>query len=72
MASAGTNTIRRSKRLKWTEQMNRDCLDWKRKAHIMISSDDPPLYENGRRKKRIHQSYERAVMNCAVYITVVE
>ena len=50
MASATNSMIRRPKRLKWTERMNLDCLDCKRKAHIMISSKDPPLNENGRRK----------------------
>ena len=50
MESATNNMIRRPKRLKWTERMNLDCLDCKRKAHIMISSNDPPPNENGRRK----------------------
>ena len=39
-----------SKRLKWTEQMNIDCLDCKRKAQELITSENPPVNENGRRK----------------------
>ena len=38
------------KRLKWTEQMNIDCLDCKRKAQELIASENPPVNENGRRK----------------------
>ena len=39
-----------SKRLKWTEQMNIDCLDCKRKAQELFASENPPVNENGRRK----------------------
>ena len=38
------------KRLKWTEQMNIDCLDWKREAQDLIASKNPPVNRNGRRK----------------------
>ena len=38
------------KRLKWTEQMNIDCLDCKRKAEELITSENSPVNENGRRK----------------------
>ena len=38
------------KRLKWTEQMNIDCLNCKRKAQELIASENPPVNENGRRK----------------------
>ena len=38
------------KRLKWTEQMNIDCLDCKRKAQDLIASENLPVNENGRRK----------------------
>ena len=38
------------KQLKWTEQMNIDCLDCKRKAQDLIASENPPVSENGRRK----------------------
>lgn len=50
MANATTNTKGRTKRMKWTEQMNLDCLDSKRKALDMIGSENPPLNENGKRR----------------------
>ncbi len=50
MASATNRKNRGSKRLKWTEQMNIDCLDCKRKAQDLVASDNPPVNENGRRK----------------------
>ena len=40
----------RNKRLKWTEQMNINCLDCKRKAQELVASDNPPVNENGKRK----------------------
>ena len=39
-----------AKKVKWTEQMNRDVLDCKRRAMEMISSENPPRNENGRKR----------------------
>ena len=39
-----------AKKLKWTEQMNKDVLDCKRRAMEMISSGNPPRNENGRKR----------------------
>ena len=64
MASATNRKNRGSKRLKWTEQMNIDCLDCKRKAQDLVASDNPPVNENGRRKgyikvmKELHGIHE--------------
>ena len=38
------------KRKKWTEQMNSDVLECKRKAMEMITSQNLPCNENGRKK----------------------
>ena len=38
------------KRVAWTEEMNRDVLECKERALEIISSDDPPLSQNGRKK----------------------
>ena len=40
----------KSKRFKWTEQMNDDVLQCKRKAKELISSQNPPRNENGKKK----------------------
>jgi hypothetical protein len=50
MANATTNTKKRTKRMIWKEQMNLDCLDSKRKALVMIGSENPPLNENRKRR----------------------
>ena len=39
-----------AKKLKWTEQMNKDVLDCKRRAMEMTSSGNPPRNENGRKR----------------------
>ena len=39
-----------AKKVKWTEQMNRDVLDCKRRPMEMISSENPPRNENGRKR----------------------
>ena len=36
--------------MKWTEQMNKDILECKRKAKELTSSQNPPCNRNGRRK----------------------
>ena len=41
---------RKPKKTKWTEQMNSDVLECKRKAKEMITSQNPPCNENGRKK----------------------
>ena len=35
---------------KWTEQMNNDILECKKKAQELISSENPPCNENGRKR----------------------
>ena len=39
-----------AKKLKWTEQMNKDVLDCKRRAMEMICSGNPLRNENGRKR----------------------
>lgn len=38
------------RRIKWTEQMNNDVLECKRQAKELISSQNPPRNENGKKK----------------------
>ena len=35
---------------KWTEQMNKDVLECKKKAQELVSSENPPCNENGRKR----------------------
>lgn len=37
-------------RLKWTSEMNRDLLECKREAQVLVASDDPPRNTGGRKK----------------------
>ena len=37
----------RKLKVKWTEQMNKDILERKKKAQELISSENPPCNENG-------------------------
>ena len=37
-------------RLKWTSEMNRDLLEYKREAQMLVASDDPPRNTDGRKK----------------------
>ena len=39
----------RKLKVKWTEQMNKDILERKKKAQELISSENPPCNENGRK-----------------------
>ena len=41
--------LRKSK-VKWTDQMNKDVLECKRKAQELITSDRAPVSGNGRKK----------------------
>ena len=41
---------RRAKNVKWTEQMNKDILECKRKAQDLVVSNDAPRNRNGRKK----------------------
>ena len=49
----------RKSKVKWTDQMNEDVLECKRKAQELITSDRAPVNGNG--KKGIHRGYERSV-----------
>ena len=40
----------RKLKVKWTEQMNKDILECKKKAQELISSENPPCNENGRKR----------------------
>ena len=40
----------RKLKVKWTEQMNNDILECKKKAQELISSENPPCNENGRKR----------------------
>ena len=37
-------------KVKWTEQMNKDVLECKKKAQELVSSENPPCNENGRKR----------------------
>ena len=41
---------RKASEVKWTERMNSDILECKKKAREMVSSNNPPYYTNGRKK----------------------
>ena len=49
MADTRTIMNRSSKRIKWSQQMSVDCIDCKREALVMISSENPPFNENGKK-----------------------
>ena len=36
--------------MKWTEQMNRDLLECKKKAKELVASENPPCKENSKKK----------------------
>ena len=40
----------RKPKMKWTEQMNKDVLECKRRAKELVSSENPPCNENGRKR----------------------
>ena len=40
----------RKSKVKWTDQMNEDVLECKRKAQELITSDRAPVNRNGRKK----------------------
>ena len=40
----------RKLKVKWTEQMNKDILECKKKAQELISSENPPCNVNGRKR----------------------
>ena len=40
----------RKPKVKWTEQMNKDVLEYKKKAQELVSSENPPCNENGRKR----------------------
>ena len=40
----------RKSKVKWTERMNNDTLECKRKAKELASSENPPCNENGRKR----------------------
>lgn len=40
----------RKRKVKWTEQMNKDILECKKKAQELISSENRPCNENGRKR----------------------
>ena len=42
--------FKNSKRMKWTEGLNRDVLECKKKAQQILSLDNPPLNQNGMKK----------------------
>ena len=43
-------TTRRVVRLKWSNEMNRDLIECRKKATQLVASNDPPRNPNGRRK----------------------
>lgn len=44
---------RKVTKVKWTERMNSDILECKKKAREMVSSNNPPYYTSGRKKSYI-------------------
>ena len=40
----------RKSKVKWTERMNNDILECKRKAKELVSSENPPCNEKGRKR----------------------
>ena len=52
MASNGTRErlLRINRRIKWNEAANSDILECKRQAQLLVNSENPPCFDNGRRK----------------------
>ena len=52
MASNGTRErlLRINGRIKWNEAANSDILQCKRQAQLLVNSENPPCFDNGRRK----------------------
>ena len=46
----GVGMSRKTTNVKWTERMNSDILEYKKKSKEMVSSNNPPYYTNGRKK----------------------
>ena len=47
---AAMSSKARKPKVKWTEQMNKDVLECKKKAQELVSSENPPCNENGRKR----------------------
>ena len=47
---AAMSSQARKPKVKWTEQMNKDVLECKKKAQELVSSENPPCNENGRKR----------------------
>ena len=50
MAAAVSFSRSRKPKVKWTNQMNNDVLECKRRAQELVASDSAPLNRNGRKK----------------------
>ena len=46
----GVDMSRKATKVRWTERMNSDILECKKKAKEMVSSNNSPYYTNGRKK----------------------
>ena len=42
--------LRINRRIKWNEAANSDILECKRQAQLLVNSENPPCFDNGRRK----------------------
>ena len=47
---AAMSSQARKPKVKWTEQMNKDVLECKKNAQELVSSENPPCNENGRKR----------------------
>ena len=50
MVAAVSFSRSRKPKVKWTNQMNNDVLECKRRAQELVASDSAPLNRNGRKK----------------------
>lgn len=54
--SITTNTARRESqkrskgRMKWSDTMKKDTLEWKKRALLLVNAEEPPRSNNGRKQ----------------------
>ena len=62
---------RKATKVKWTERMNSDIIECKKKAKEMVSSNNPPYYTNGRKKGYIEVMNSVALKSFMVLPTLI-
>ena len=47
---ASNETRERERRIKWNEAANSDILECRKQAQLLVNSENPPRFDNGRKK----------------------